>query len=383
MIPPKPPATGTAISVCSSLRVMDVVDIDTINETFTITCELLLEWAAPESESLHGDNGLEEGVDRRDKDWEPEWWPSWEVFGLSGDLENVRREFWTRKGGDNGGKQGFRVSNSTTFTAKIVEKMDLEEFPFDVEDLTVNLRLTNEITEAYFVNFDNEERYPIVDMRDADVSLSEYFPYPDIPYNFKLMRKSARGEDRSTILLQINMVRSQQYYFYNIISIMLLLTTSVAVSWTMDPAAHDVQGSRVSFDLNLILAGIAFKFVLAGMLPHVSYMTTLDAYIFSCFLTLFLVMFWHALQGAVPRLSEEDVDRWSLVIVLLLWFSVNVRFALYAVRSIAIRKREIEEQTQPDDVVTGKSLRGLRIKKNRSERLMEWAQTLGGGGKVD
>lgn len=101
--PPRAPARmkssmkADAIAVCASLRVMDVVDVDTVNETFTITCELLLNWQAPASESLHGENGLVEGLDRRDKDWRPEWWPSWEVFGLSGDLESVRREYWTTK----------------------------------------------------------------------------------------------------------------------------------------------------------------------------------------------------------------------------------------------------------------------------------------------
>ena len=75
-------ADAIAIAVCASLRVMDVVDVDTVNETFTITCELLLEWGAPDTESLHGENGLVEGLDRRDKDWRPEWWPSWEIFGL-------------------------------------------------------------------------------------------------------------------------------------------------------------------------------------------------------------------------------------------------------------------------------------------------------------
>ena len=270
---------------------------------------------------------------------------------------------------------------STTFTAKIVEKMDLEEFPFDVEDLTVNVRLTHDISEAYFVKFADEERYPIVEMRDADVSLSEYFPYPEIPYNFKLTKKRARGEDRSTILLQINMVRSQKYYFFNIISIMLLLSTSMVCSWSMDPAGLDVQGSRVNYDLNLILAAIAFKFVLSGMLPQVSYMTTLDAYVFACFLILFFVMFWHSLQGAFPRLSEEDVDRWSLAIAMIIWFLVNVRFGVYAVKSIGIRRNEIKAQCSSHDVFTGESLRGIRIKKNRSERLLDWA--LGGGGKED
>lgn len=180
----------------------------------------------------------------RDKDWEPEWFPSWEVAGLCGDLENVRREFWTTKVTEDGGKLGYRVSSSTSFTAKIVEKMDLEEFPFDIEDLTVSIRLACGVGEAHFVRF-ADEKYPLVDMADADVSLSEYFPYPDIPFNFTLKQKSARGAARSTLLLQINMVRSQKYYFFNVVSLMLLLTTSVACSWTMDTVGEDGQGSRI------------------------------------------------------------------------------------------------------------------------------------------
>lgn len=62
-LPPEPPSGG--ISVCISLRVVDVVDIDTVNENFTVTLELLLEWPAPDSESLQGENGLEHGSDKR------------------------------------------------------------------------------------------------------------------------------------------------------------------------------------------------------------------------------------------------------------------------------------------------------------------------------
>jgi len=375
---PTQPTGG--ISVCASLRVIDVVDIDTVNENFTVTLELLLEWAAPDSESFQGENGLEHGADKRDKDWEPEWFPSWEVAGLCGGLENVRREFWTTKVTERGSlgllgstKLGYRVSQSTTFTAKIVEKMDLEEFPFDIEDLTVSIRLACDVGEAHFVRFADEMKFPLVDMRDADVSLSEYFPYPDIPFNFTLKQKSARGDARSTILLQINMVRSQKYYFFNVVSPMLLLTSSEACSWTMDTGGEDGQGSRIVYDLNLILATIAFKFVIVGMLPQVSYMTTLDGYIFACFMFQFMVMFWHALQGAIPSLGTSDIDRLSFLMFMLAWFLVNIRFVFHAVRSIALRRTEIEEQCRSDDVHTGDSLKGLRVKKNRSERLLDWA----------
>jgi hypothetical protein len=109
------------------------------------------------------------------------------------------------------------------------------------------------------------------------------------------------------------------------------------------------------------------------MLPQVSYMTTLDGYIFACFMFQFMVMFWHALQGAIPSLGTSDIDRLSFLMFMLAWFLVNIRFVFHAVRSIALRRTEIEEQCRSDDVHTGDSLKGLRVKKNRSERLLDWA----------
>ena len=48
-------------------------------QTFECTFELEQRWLAPESESQAE---LQEGLDRMDKDWRPEWFPTWEVRPL-------------------------------------------------------------------------------------------------------------------------------------------------------------------------------------------------------------------------------------------------------------------------------------------------------------
>ena len=50
------------------LRVANLVDVDTVTETFKVHLVVFMEWMAPKSESIEV---LAEGEDKMDVDWEP------------------------------------------------------------------------------------------------------------------------------------------------------------------------------------------------------------------------------------------------------------------------------------------------------------------------
>merc|ERR1712183_1225541 len=87
-------------------------------------------------------------------------------------------------------------------------------------------------------------------------------------------------------------------------------------------------------DFSLLLTGVAFKIYLAGMLPPIGYLTTLDFYIFSCFLFLAFATVSHAMLPlyycektdtsplTLPALSFSDEQ--DLIEADLVWFKYYV-----------------------------------------------------------
>lgn len=53
--------------------------------------------------------------------------------------------------------------------------------------------------------------------------------------------------------------------------------------------------SRLSLTLTLLLTAVAYKFVVAAILPQLSYVTLLDSYLWYCFAYLLLVAIENAL----------------------------------------------------------------------------------------
>merc|ERR1711879_391570 len=80
----------------------------------------------------------------------------------------------------------------------------------------------------------------------------------------------------------------------------------VLCAWTIHPA--DIS-SRLSVDLTLILTAVAFKSILAAMLPKVSYMTPLDSYVMAGFCFLTGVTTCHALLPVffLSKISNSDL----------------------------------------------------------------------------
>ena len=94
-------------------------------------------------------------------------------------------------------------------------------------------------------------------------------------------RSISRDNVCNAVTINLNTVRYFSYYLYNVLFVITLLCFSAVGAWTITPPMDDGGGARLSLDLNLILATTAFKFVIAGQLPAVSYLTVLDRYIVS------------------------------------------------------------------------------------------------------
>lgn len=333
----RPVASGV-ITIFTHLRVINLIKIDTIAESFSVHLEVELEWIAPSTEDPQH---LMDGADRMDVDWEPEWIPRFEFDGATDEPTVLKIQHYTTKR-----DQTYTITQKAAYIVEINEQMDLQEFPFDIEDVTIVFKSQEPTSVVVLASFPNKS---LVDLKYANLALSDYFPFKACPWSWHQEELTLYDEvKQSALVVQIYMARYVAYYFFNIIGVLFLLVTGTLCAWSIDSPHLDNQGSRVMFDMNIILATIAFKFVVAGLLPKVSYMTVIDAYIVMCYVQIFLVFFFHSLQYFFPHaLATAEAEMYSLIVTAAVWLVSNFVFwFIFVVKLRRSRQAEVIEQAK-------------------------------------
>jgi hypothetical protein len=367
------------IKIKTHLRVVNLVDVNTVNETFKVHLVVFMEWEAPSTESP---DVLVEGLDRMDVDWEPEWRPSFEIVGaMEMATENELYTFKNQSG-------SWCISWRCDIKAEITDSMDLEEFPFDVEDLTITYRLRHSTRGAVIVPFceempekddddqtgcnvqiENMFKSPrrddrgkhqfevpaaiayknaaaglqVVDLSHANVTLPDYLLFKPAPYCWVVEDVRYFGRKCSTVTVQLNFERSALYYMVNVASIEFCLVCVNLGAW----ALPQKRGGRLVFDLILILTAISFRGILASKLPEIGYLTIIDYYNFICFSFKIAAFALHVAQVWRPKeLASPSVDELAAMIYIGAVFVVHIIFSIYVLKKRRTREAEILAQCE-------------------------------------
>ncbi|EQC26723.1 hypothetical protein SDRG_15452 [Saprolegnia diclina VS20] len=158
------------------------------------------------------------------------------------------------------------------------EQLELQSFPFDTQQLhviwTVNLPGT-------YVRLRANEHFPSLFLRN-NFQLGNVFDVVSAEHVIALVDQSDAVESSSghiydhcstSIVLQ----RKPGYYITNILLPMGLLTYLGFLSFAIEsPNTRLATPDRLSISLTLLLTAVAYKFVVAGAIPQIPYMTTLD-----------------------------------------------------------------------------------------------------------
>jgi len=360
------------IKIKTHLRVVNLVDVDTVTETFKVHIVVFMEWEAPKSESPEV---LADGEDRMDVDWEPEWHPSFEIVGAmematANEFYAVKRPSGT-----------WFIHWRCDIKAEITDSMDLEEFPFDVEDLTISYRLRHSTREAVIVPFVDEKvetedgegsihggstggnkrsslRFALpallanqnsssglalVDLSHANVTLPDYLLFKPAPYCWIVEEVRYFGRKCSTVTVQLNFERSYLYYMLNVVIIEFGLVCVNLGAW----ALPQKKGGRLVFDLILILTAINFRGMVASKLPEIGYLTLLDYYILICFSLKIFAFAFHVAQVWKPKqLANPDANEASAMAYIIAVFAVHILFGIYVVKKRRVREAEVRAQVE-------------------------------------
>lgn len=240
---------------------MDIVSIDSIEETFTVKFTLYLIW------SVNPDRAKENGhfTNMTAKECEE--------FALKTPMPgvvvfNAVKSYDTREadirvyGG--GSLPGFTyVMRNRSMHVKIRERWELHMFPFDIQELSINLRLNDARSWDYF-----DLTVCSVQFHREALTLTEYYQItPEIT-------RETPAHTASKVSMRVR--RIANYYLQNIVFVLFMLSLLGPLAFLLDV---DDLGGRLSTLLTLLLTAVAFKFVITSSLPKVPYNTLMDYYI--------------------------------------------------------------------------------------------------------
>jgi hypothetical protein len=224
-----------------------------------------------------------------------------------------------------------RVHAEIKHLVRIYNAMDLRKFPYDEQAFTIEIEIEGQDTDAVrFAEFGDDvlvadalyKRCVFQDMMlisDEDRRLEWKFYETD-------RASSRRKMALSGLHIDLTFKRNASYYNWNVSSIMFLISSFALTGWAIEV---DSPSDRLGVDFTLLLTAVAFKLVIASMLPPVAYLTVLDKYVMLCLFFISVATVAHALVPAIFA-EEAAVDADVIVFYAMagFWLSVNLLYLL-------------------------------------------------------
>ena len=319
------------------LHLSNLLAVNTKEQTWTCAYNIFLAWCVadtPEDTDVSAEEALlsfVEGIGDADDDWRPEWVPETRVDNAIEQSSMGRTNAYTVLAGDASGFQSMAdwraaidkgdvtadnmwVVLEDTQKVTIADPMELEDFPFDKQDVDLTVYLGDEasrtellplsqlpsedVLEEIGIYRDLEGAEPVTaDLPDMDTAGFIYSR--KMPYKYKLDNSFFEPSDRrvhGAVRSAVFLNRQIEYYLYNMLLMVFSITMVGGFVWATKPA--DLC-CRLQLDFVVLLVSQAFKLVISDHLPHLTYLTKLDVYILGSFVFSIAAIGLHSWMGVV------------------------------------------------------------------------------------
>jgi hypothetical protein len=137
-----------------AVKIMNVWGLNALNECFKAELRVCSRWKVPEAQKKAVIGSLRADGRQRDSGWVPDWAPKFSVWGCVEQQNGMREYEAYREDPGDPNKPGFTklgapntsnvwVEGMEWFTVVVTKVFELQNFPFDVQDLDIHLSLDN------------------------------------------------------------------------------------------------------------------------------------------------------------------------------------------------------------------------------------------------
>jgi len=312
---PTPDSGPTQISV--EIWVVDIIGIDSAQQTFTADIAVVLRWKDPRL--AHAGNG--ETHYALDEVWNPR-------VGIANETNSVSRRLPESVEVEADGT----VISRQRYVGSFTQPLRLKSFPFDKQTFRVQL---------VAVRYTPNEVKFVPDQKMIDAGLKEAggiapsITLPDWtvesweikPLDYAL----GPGLAYSGYAFEFTASRKVQYYIWNVILPLVLIVT---MSWAVFWIAPSEGGPQISIAVTSMLTLIAYRFAIDTQLPRLPYTTSLDAFILISTLLVFLsfveVLVTTILENKQQIKLAKTIDRYCRVIFPVIFMLATIGIFFHA-----------------------------------------------------
>ena len=236
------------------------------------------------------------------------------------------------------------VQHETRVHATFAERFELQAFPFDCQDLSIEVRWKVSDEECDILADPSE--YDVVSFESSRTALSEWNLHPPVlEFTHAAVMTidknlSSLCEYRPKMLLRMKVERVWTAYLYQVFVVMAIITGASLCAFTL---SVEDAGDRLAHVTTMFLTAIAFQLIVSSMLPKLNYLTIADKYIFASNVYIISVLFQVAAEaflisrrfGKIPIWVDSLLLSLNLTVLVL----INVTFVLHVTNTVQPRER--------------------------------------------
>jgi len=362
------------IEVLLEGKIKNLSEINLVNQTFRVQMHVYLTWMLSKD-----DQEQYEELEKSKKS--DEFKPSLKLEIVN--AKEVSMEYEIRNAPRQAKKDKTKLScrMKVEIVATCNEEFELQSFPFDVQDLTLDFKPT-------------AKDYTFVPMNWGDGSAFwSINPSPVLFEEYALQRcvvefyrdngknsKAAGGKGYSHCVVRMKLERNARYYILNYFSIIGLINLGAFTSFGFYEISVDSLGDRMGLLVTLILAAVAEQLLITSGLPNLQYLTLLDVYSLSNFLFLVLLTIVSSILCYVSagRLDDVDLVQWNSAMFIgsaAIFFVGHVLFIALCIKRKNKERRKIGCNGEELDKIFG-------IHQQRHTMMVHLDSEVGGAYKV-
>jgi hypothetical protein len=312
------------VDVFIQVNITKINDIDTVNQRFQAEAIIESKWYDPSITSIH------DTIDPN-KIWKPELY-------IENAINDVKEDTRYRVvvGGDS--NSHLMVCEIRKVKGLFWEKLELENFPLDTQDLTLIIATKKSGSRVNFVLMQ-----PQVHSLNINNTLdnSMWRLHNVVTTNkSKLNCEFSFGKrEYPLISVKVQAFRSPGFFYWNAVLPIFLITLASLGPFVID---YKLPQSRLPSTATMLLTSVSFRWIVGRLLPTVSYLTSLDKYSLVSMMIITFQLFYHAIIAAVYHYFSErfiyGVDKLAFIVFFFMILLKQVVFAKWIISCNEIRE---------------------------------------------
>lgn len=270
--------------------------------------------------------------------WEPELFFENVVTGLKQDIK-----YRVEKHGDS-----VRVIECRHFRGVFWERLELWDFPLDIQDLSITITSARHKDEIRFIHSSREASS--INTNDFQQQ-QEWNLYDFVDKSETTVRDVMSNKERPCMTFSSKISRKPGYFLYNAYMLLFLIST---LGFAPFSYAYTLPHYRIQSTCLLILSSINFRWIVTQRLPTVSYLTTLDKYALCALVFLVVVAVWHAIIGSgIISAYQVFIDTVVLILIAVLFIIFHIVYVtFFLIKYLRYRNIKADDDSGHTELIT-------------------------------